>query len=255
MEMDKLPIEEIIFENRNKTYGAYVIRKSYSKTITKALTYSTIFVTLLLLTPMIYRKFNPTVLDVVKSTQVNFILKSPPSIDEKLIQVKFPQLPPPKVFADIKLNVCTIDEMLDETVSEENPLIICYNFPSVDTTIQECGVEIETGIREKADEAVFIATQMPTFLGGKSELDKFLSKNLQYPKQAKDIRIEGKVYVKFIVEEDGKLSQITVIKGIGYGCDEEAERLMKLMPAWTAGKQDGKSIAIRYYLPIVFKLE
>jgi periplasmic protein TonB len=78
---------------------------------------------------------------------------------------------------------------------------------------------------------------------------------LRYPRQAVQQGIEGKVYVQFVVGRDGKVSQISVLKGIGFGCDEEAMRVVSMMPTWTAGKQGGKPVSVRYNLPISFKLQ
>ncbi len=265
MKTVELPIEEIIFENRNKAYGAYMIRKSYPKSVTKALVYSATFATLLLISPVIYREFNPHAFDIVEKTDVDVFLQSPPPIDEKLIQPEIPKLPPPpKAIATVKLLVYEPTET--ETI-EEPPLnsevskAVISNVTQEGTNDPDAVIEIVENstalaiIEEKVDEPVFVVEQMPTFAGGMSELSKFLSKNLKYPVQANNLGIEGKVYVQFVVGKDGKVSQVSIMKGIGYGCDEEAERVMKLMPAWTAGKQGGKPVAVRYNLPISFKLD
>ena len=83
---------------------------------------------------------------------------------------------------------------------------------------------------------------------------KFIGENFQYPKTASALGIEGKVYVQFVVEKDGKLTDIKVMRGLGNGCDEEAIRTINLMPKWTPGKQEGKNVRVRYVLPISFKL-
>lgn len=96
--------------------------------------------------------------------------------------------------------------------------------------------------------------ERPQFPGGNDALDKFIKNNLRYPVIAKENRIEGKVYVSFVVEKDGKLTDIKVMRGLGNGCDEEAIRTINLMPKWTPGKQEGKNVRVRYVLPISFKL-
>ncbi|MDI9355726.1 MAG: energy transducer TonB [Chitinophagaceae bacterium] len=83
----------------------------------------------------------------------------------------------------------------------------------------------------------------------------FIEKNLTYPKEAKRMTIEGKVFVQFVVDEQGSLTEVEVVKGIGAGCDEEAVRIIKNQPTkWTPGEQRGKPTKIRMILPITFKL-
>jgi len=90
--------------------------------------------------------------------------------------------------------------------------------------------------------------------GGTQALYTFLAKNIKYPKTAKKKKIEGTVYVKFIVDEDGDVINPVVIKGIGGGCDEEVIRVVNLMPKWTPGEQFGKKAAVYYTLPCKFSL-
>jgi periplasmic protein TonB len=96
--------------------------------------------------------------------------------------------------------------------------------------------------------------EMPEFPGGESELYSFLSKNLEYPELAQKNRIEGKIAVRFVVDIDGSISKIEIAKRIGWGCDEEAIRVLKLMPKWKPGKEKGKAVPVYFTLPIMFKL-
>jgi len=95
---------------------------------------------------------------------------------------------------------------------------------------------------------------LPEYPGGTQALYTFLAKNIKYPKTAKKKKIEGTVYVKFIVDEDGDVINPVVIKGIGGGCDEEVIRVVNLMPKWTPGEQFGKKAAVYYTLPCKFSL-
>ena len=94
--------------------------------------------------------------------------------------------------------------------------------------------------------------QMPT---PNFSLQKYYSENLHYPSAAKEKKVEGKVIVRFVVNEDSTISDPLVIRGIGYGCDEEALRLVKNMPKWSPGKQNGKAVKTNFSMPIVFKYE
>lgn len=98
------------------------------------------------------------------------------------------------------------------------------------------------------------ADVMPEYPGGMAALGAFLSENIEYPLDARETGIQGKVYVGFIVEADGEVTNVNVLKGIGGGCDEEAARVVKMMPKWKPGTIDGKKVRVKYTLPISFKL-
>ena len=99
-----------------------------------------------------------------------------------------------------------------------------------------------------------IVETMPSFRGGQQKLFEFLGNNLVYPQEAIDAGVEGRVFVEFYIEKDGSVTDGKVLKGIGYGCDEEALRVVESMPKWQPGIQRGKAVRVRYTLPINFKL-
>ena len=95
---------------------------------------------------------------------------------------------------------------------------------------------------------------MPVFPGGLSGLYKYFKDNLKYPSLAKESGISGKVYITFIVETDGNVSNVEVLRGIGGGCDEEALRIVSQMPQWEPGRQRGTAVRVLYTVPIKFSL-
>jgi periplasmic protein TonB len=108
------------------------------------------------------------------------------------------------------------------------------------------------GVVEAPAEEIFVTVeQMPE---NPYNIQEFLAKNIKYPGPATRNEIQGIVYVNFVVGPDGKISQAAVMKGIGYGCDEEALRVVSKMPDWTPGKQGGRAVPVRISLPIRFKL-
>jgi len=117
-----------------------------------------------------------------------------------------------------------------------------------------------TAIMKKAeieDESKSIFTvveEIPSFPGGEAERNKFLAENIVYPQQAVENGIQGTVYVSFIVNSDGKIEDVKILRGIGSGCDEEALRVLKMMPPWHPGKQNGRTVRVRYTMPVSFKL-
>ena len=100
-----------------------------------------------------------------------------------------------------------------------------------------------------------ICEEMPEFPGGEQAMFDFVANNVVYPQEARDKEIEGRVFVRFIIEKDGSVSDVKVAKGIGGGCDEEAVRVVKAMPKWKPGKQDGKPVRVNFTMPFFFKLQ
>lgn len=107
---------------------------------------------------------------------------------------------------------------------------------------------------EESDDPVVIADFRARFDGGLSAFYKYLGDNLKYPRRAQQIGVEGRVYVQFIVEKDGSLTDIQVVRGIGAGCDAEAIRVLQSSPKWTPAKQRGKTVRFKMTQPITFKL-
>ncbi len=101
---------------------------------------------------------------------------------------------------------------------------------------------------------LMVAEQMPQFPGGNDSMWSFFSKNIQYPPQAKENGIQGKVVVQFVVNEDGSLSDVKVLRDIGEGCADEVLRVLKMMPKWSPGIQFEKPVAVRFNLPVAFKI-
>jgi protein TonB len=95
---------------------------------------------------------------------------------------------------------------------------------------------------------------MPEFPGGEEKLFEYLGKNIKYPSMARENGITGTVYVTFVVEGNGEISDVKKLRGIGGGCDEEAVRVVRSMPAWKPGKQNSKPVRVQYNLPIKFTL-
>jgi TonB family protein len=105
-----------------------------------------------------------------------------------------------------------------------------------------------------ADSIFFITEQMPDFPGGSNALYEYVAKGIHYPETAKAKKVQGRVYVQFIVERDGTVSRAKIVRGIGSGCDEESLRIIREMPAWKPGKMHGIPVQVQYTLPVKFSL-
>ena len=117
-------------------------------------------------------------------------------------------------------------------------------------------VPVEVEEEEVVEQEIFkIVEEMPSYPGGEQKLMEYVAKNIKYPQIARETGIQGRVYVNFVVEPDGSVSNVSVLRGIGGGCDEEAMRVVKNMPKWKPGKQRGKAVRVQYMLPVNFKLQ
>jgi protein TonB len=109
---------------------------------------------------------------------------------------------------------------------------------------------------EVVEQEIFqIVEEMPAFPGGEGKLMEYVAKNIKYPQIARETGIQGRVFVGFVVEPDGSISNVKLLRGIGGGCDEEAMRVIKSLPKWKPGKQRGKAVRVSYQIPVFFKLQ
>lgn len=163
-------------------------------------------------------------------------------------QTQQPPPPPPVVQQPIVIEVPDDEEIEDDI--EIN----------LDITMNEDDIVEELVVYEEPEEEVAetihqIVEEMPTPHGGLSAFYQYLNKNLKYPGQARRMGIDGKVYMLFVVEKDGTLTDVTVQKGIGAGCDEESLRVIQNAPRWNPGKQRGNPVRVRFSFPIIFRLD
>jgi len=158
-----------------------------------------------------------------------------------------PPEPPKTVEADI-LNIVE-----DETEVEEEFSIDAEATQSTEVQEYVPVTEQEDEIEEK--QIFTIVEKAPSFPGGDAARIKFMQENIKYPQMAKESGIQGTVYITFVVERNGSVSKVKILRGIGGGCDEEAIRVVKAMPKWNAGKQRGKPVRVQFNMPIKFILQ
>ena len=265
-------LEEIVFQNRNKSYGAYSLHTDYQNVIKKSLLIGISIFGLAVLTPMLWAKVESkmerqiiaTVIDVEIAEPPKEIeqpkIETPPPIEPDPIvirsQIRFTE---PKIVDDSQVTeLPPDDDELNKAVNIGTENLIGKDEPiptedpdAIKATQPEMPVAVET---EEKDKVFISVEQNPEFAGGMNALLKFLQKNLRYPSPAVNANVMGKVYMQFLVGQDGNISKVDVVKGIGFGCDEEAERVVKLMPKWSPGRQSGRAVAVKFTLPISFQL-
>ncbi len=155
-----------------------------------------------------------------------------------------PPKPPPQV---------TIINVVEDDVEVENDIEIDIEFDEDEAMEEFQFVQEEEEIEET--HIFLVVENMPEFPGGESSMYKFIGNNIEYPRMAKESGISGRVFVTFVVERNGSVTDVQVLRGIGGGCDEEAVRVIKMMPKWNPGKQRGKPVRVQYRMPIKFTLQ
>ncbi len=110
-------------------------------------------------------------------------------------------------------------------------------------------------VPEVKQETFIDVQEMPSYLGGDTERRRFLADNIKYPQQASELGIQGTVYLQFVVDSKGNITEAKILRGIGGGCEEEALRVVKMMPQWHPGRQNGKAVRVLYTMPVSFRLQ
>lgn len=163
-------------------------------------------------------------------------------------EIKPPPPPPPPKFTDV-LNIVEDDIDLEEELEIEDTEI------SEDTEIEIIDIGSDEDEEVEDAQVFMVVEQMPSFPGGDAALMKYLGDNVKYPAIAQEHGIQGRVYVSFVVSKDGTIRDVTVGRSVDPALDNEAIRVVKTMPKWTPGKQRGKSVNVKYMLPVNFVLQ
>ena len=249
---------DIVFEGRNKSYGAYELRKDSTKTTTRALLIGAVVFAIAVATPKIAEFIgNATANDeAVLDTKITTV-KLPPKEEKPKENLPPPPPPPPKVdqvkFVKpvvAKTNEVTeeppkIEEIKDKNLGKEN----IKGDPDAELTVEPVG-NGPKDVVEEVDNNIYNTAGIevkPDFPGGIEKFYNYVGKNYQVPEEE---GLKGKVFVSFVVEKDGSLTDIKVIRDIGYGTGKEAIRVLKNCPRWNPGEQNGKKVRVLYSLPI-----
>ncbi|HVA99055.1 MAG TPA: TonB family protein [Bacteroidia bacterium] len=254
---------EMVFDGRNKEYGAYVIRRAYNRIVIKALIIAVSAIIVLVGIPIIVRLIEGVNLHANEGLKgVVIVLPPPPPVDPNKVTPPPPPPPPPPVMKTIQFTPPVVKP--DEKVVDPPPSQIDLQKTQAGAKTQDgkdtnllAPINTGTGIAPAAPQKPFlIVQQMPTFPGGEAKLFEYLQNNTNYPQVEKEEGVQGTVYVTFVIGSDGKVQDVKIMRGIpnGPGCNKEAVRVVQAMPNWTPGKQDGRSVPVQYSLPIKFIL-
>ncbi|GAB4400109.1 MAG: energy transducer TonB [Microscillaceae bacterium] len=175
--------------------------------------------------------------------------------ETELIDIPITEMPPPPppVLQQPEIIEVPEDEEIEEQVEMELDVEVQEEKP-VQAPVKINAPPPPAPIVQEEEEVFLIVEEQPQPDGGMEDFYKYIAKKIEYPKQARRMGVEGRVFVQFVVDKDGSLTEIKVLKGIGSGCDEEAVRVLQSAPKWKPGKQRGRNVKVRMSIPIYFKL-
>ncbi len=273
-----MSLDDMLFEHKNKAYGAYALRKEYKANLTKALFLSVLSLMLFGLSSFWVEQAiqKPGTTDIPKIYDWGDFIEPPNIKEDEPVKKEIIEAVKPKLLAIAKLppivEPIEDDKMEDEPIASakeiEEAIVGTVNAKGESSTggfdlagTDKFGVVSVTPFEqieppaEPEPPSIFLSSEvMPEFTGGISKMYKWLSKNVRYPKEASRNGIEGRVIVSFVVEKDGQITGVEILKGIGFGCDEETLRVITKMPRWKPGKQNGTPVRVKYTLPLSFKI-
>lgn len=263
---------DIVFESRNKEYGAYYLRQTSSKRHVAALLASVVVVGVVAAIPSFLDAVKPkneNLGGVEQAFELSNLNNPEEQVPEENIIRQETAPPPPPLKATIQFTppVITEDSKVNEekemkSIDELNESKVQISIATVEGSDDKNAVDIaelkehKVIVEEKEPEKPFVSVeQMPQFPGGDTELMRFISSNLKYPTIAAENGIEGRVVIRFVVSKDGDVTDAQVVRSLDPSCDKEAIRVVKSMPKWVPGKQNGRNVPVYYTLPVLFKLQ
>ena len=268
---------DIVFEGKNKDFGAYEMRKKSDGRHNKAMIIVVIAVVVIFfalrLVNLALEKAAANIVDEASQeiVQVDMGEQEEPEEEEEMVQIEEekPEALPEEIFNTMKVTELQIanDEDVkaeDEIKSQDELQESQTAFGSTDfdkgtddlNVVREHKDEIIVEKKEPVKEEVFVAVeQMPQFPGGDAELMKFLSNNIKYPTMAMENNIQGRVVVQFVVTKTGAIGEVKVIRSVDRDLDREAIRVCKSLPNFIPGKMNGQAVNVWYTLPVNFKLQ
>ena len=252
-------MEELIFKNRNHDYGAYSLRRNYINHVIIAMFIAVLFTGSALTFPLI---LNHNAVEPVKGDTI-IITVTPfrKAADEPL---KPPPAPPTSTVNVPKDLAFRVPKVTDEPAEnndfgKQDMIAATSTSPATDPGSVDFGVPSDIKPEPlmppyEKPEPMTVVEEMPSFPGGANAMVKFIKDHLKYPSEARETNIKGTVYLNFVVEIDGSVTEVSISRAIGGGCEEEAIRVLKSMPDWIPGKQNGRAVRVRLTLPVKFVL-
>lgn len=248
--------DDLVFINRNQAYGAYSLRKEYSRRVIIGWGVSMAIVAMLIIFPQFLSKpirdIVPELPKVGKIRLTEYIAPVQPPQTQRTIPQRSTHVENRSVqivHAQV-VETPPAEELVEEPLNGSEFGSELGNVEGVDT-----GTSDIPAVAVPTQEFLIGAEVMPTYKGGMEALMRFVSRNIKYPGSARRLGIEGTVFISFVVHGDGAVSHVTVLRGIYPQCDEEAMRVIAMLPDWIGGKQAGIPVNVKMVLPIKFSLQ
>lgn len=256
MEMQSERWSDIVFEKRNKEYGAYFVRAGYEGSLGKAILASSLLLLAVLFLPAIMRLFAPDKnLAVEKSRTILVDLGAPPAIDTKRPPPARITLPPAKKEVVKFTPPVLTEDQIHETMPENESLKNKQTASVSEGGSNSQFTGVDDGVEGEGEDAIYsIVDKAAEFPGGAAIMGRFLAKNMRYPQEARRAGLEGVVHVSFIVGRNGLITDIEIVKSLSKECDAEALTVVRMMPRWKPAYQNGVPVRSRLVLPLRFKL-
>jgi protein TonB len=251
---EKVPgFDEIIFENRNKEYGAYYLRKKNLPA-----TFWSIIGAVALFSAIIIAIFISIEEDAIADKHEMLIVIA--NYDNTISDInKLKQETPPEPKLLVKPTPYVVPEIVEKLDSNDRTMVAVSsldttrNRPVENNVIQE-NETVNAVVPEPEPEPFVSVKEMPEFPGGEKALFKYINDNTVYPEKAIDNRIEGKVILRFVVSKEGFVKRIQILRGVDPVLDQEAVRVISEMPRWKPGKNNGAPVAVWYSVPVTFRI-
>lgn len=259
-------LDEVVFEHRNKAYGAYAIRKMYPEHLNKSMFLTIAPILMVLVIAIIHSLLKPIPYapkPIMAKGKIQDKIKDIVALSKGFTYAFDNPLAGFEIEVDRKVKPKVKEPLLPETISmRPNSTGLTGNLiaPQMGTLglsgVGSSGSNLKVGTATEGGNTIieFIAEKMPEFPGGQAAMYEFISKNLQYPRQAIENSVSGKVVISFVIMPNGEVEMSNIEKGIGFGCDDEALRVVKDMPSWLPAEQNGRKVPVRMFLPVVFRL-
>ena len=264
---------DLVFDGKNQAYGAYQLRKDTGKRNLKALL--TMFAAFAIIAAIVIAKVSIDNYIASRNAAIETDVELTSLAEKKEAKVERKEEPQvekievEKVKSSVAFTTPEIKK--DDEVQEDQEMKSQDELASTNTAIGAFTVEgndEQAGEVLKAKEVIAqpepkeeetkvfdVVEEMPQFPGGPSALFEYLSKNIKYPVVAEENGVQGRVIVTFVVERDGSITDVKVVKSVDPSLDKEATRVVKSMPHWIPGKQNGSAVRVKYTVPVTFKLQ
>ena len=255
-EKDVAPaFDDIVFEIRNKEYGAYSLRKKYSKNVLISLLIGILILGTAVITPFINAKSVEN-----KKRAERTVVMNMEKLDTPVDQVAPPPPPPPPPAEVVQQARYVPPVVVDSVKPDENDKLMSADQANTevknDVVVEEVQQAKEEVQEVEAEPEPFVVVEeMPMFPGGDAALLTYIGEHTNYPEVAKENNIQGRVIVRFCVTSKGGVSQVSVLKGVDPELDKEAVRVVGTLPTFKPGKQGGKPVPVWYMVPITFTLK